>query len=88
MSEEGMGIGRRPARARRWLTRVVKVRPVRERLESLFWADLEEMGSYLGLEGSRWRGAKEGMGSKCGEARDWTAGELEGVEQPLLPSSR
>ena len=82
-----MGIGRRPARVRRWLTRVTKVRPVRERLESLFGADLEKIGSYSSLECSGWRGAKEGAGSKCGEARDWTAGELEGAKQLLLPSS-
>ena len=28
------------------------------------------------------------MGSKCGEAWDWTGGELEEAEQPLPTSSR
>ena len=45
MSEEGVGIGRRAAEATRWLTRPVKVKPVRESLEGGFWADMEEMGS-------------------------------------------
>ena len=45
MSEEGVGIGRRAAEARRWLTQSAKVKPVRESLEGGFWADKEEMGS-------------------------------------------
>ena len=74
MSKEGVGIGKRPAKARQWLTRAAEVSPVRERLESLFWTDMEEMGSYLSLESSGWRGVEEGTGSKYEEARDWTAG--------------
>ena len=45
MSEEGVGISRRAAEARWWLTRPTKVRPISEVYESLFWADMEEMGS-------------------------------------------
>ena len=87
LSEEGMGGVRMPARSRRWQVWATKVSSCSERLESGFRVDLEKMGSYSSLEGSGWRGAKEGMGSKCGEARDWTASELDGAEQPL-PSSR
>ena len=45
MSEEGVGIGRRAAEARRWLTRLAEGRPVSVGLEGRFWADMEEMGS-------------------------------------------
>ena len=46
------------------------------------------MGSYSSLEGSGWRGVGEGTGSKCGEAVEWTGGELKGAEHPLLQPSR
>ena len=88
MLEEGMGIVRRPARVRQWLTRVAEVSHVSEGLESWLWADLEKMGSYSSLEGSGWHGAKEGTGSKCREAVEWMDGELKEMEQPLLHSSR
>ena len=45
MLEEGVGIGRRVAEARRWLTRPAEDRPVSEGLEGGFWANMEEMGS-------------------------------------------
>ena len=45
MSEEGVGIGKRSAKARRWLTRAAEVRLGSETCESLFWAEMEEMGS-------------------------------------------
>ena len=46
------------------------------------------MGSNLALEGSGWHGVREGTGSKCGEAVEWTGGEPKGAEQLLLQSSR
>ena len=83
-----MDIGRRPARARRWLTQAAEVSPVRERLESGLGAGGEGMGSYSSLEGSGLRGAKEGTSSKCREAVEWTGGEPKGAGQPLLQPSR
>ena len=82
-----MGVVRSPTRAGRWQAWAAKVSNGSEGLESRFRADLEEMGSYLGLEGSGWRGVEEGMGSKCGEAVEWTGGEPKGAELPLLHSS-
>ena len=46
------------------------------------------MDSKWALEGSGWHGVGEGMGSKCGEAMEWTGDEQKGVEQPLLQPSR
>ena len=80
MSEEGMGSGKRPARAGRWQAWAAKVNIGSECLESRLGAGLEEMGSYLGLEGSGWRGVEEGTSSKCGEAVEWTGSEWKGAE--------
>ena len=46
------------------------------------------MTSNSALEGSGWHGVREGTGSKCGEAVEWTGGEPKGAEQPLLQPSR
>ena len=70
-----MGAVRGPARSGRWQ---VQAAEVSEGRESGFGADEEGMASNWALEGSGWRGAEEGTGSKCGEAVEWTDGEPKG----------
>ena len=43
--------------------------------------------SNSALVASGWPGVREGTGSKCGEAVDWTSGEPKGAEQLLLQPS-
>ena len=56
--------------------------------ESGIGAKEEGMASNLALEGSGRRGVREGTGSKCREAVEWTGGEPKEAEQPLLQPSR
>ena len=74
-------------RAGWWQAWVAKVSNGSEGLESRLGTSGEEIGCYSSLEGRGWRGAKEGMGSKCGEVVEWTGDEPKGAEQPLLHPS-